>query len=228
MPDDAELAGLTWPDVAARAARTTLAVPLGSTEQHGPHLPLSTDTDLALVLARRLAAARPGVLVAPAVSYGSSGEHAAFPGTLSIGADALEVLLVELIRSADAFAGVVLVSTHGGNAVPLSRAARRLAGEGRRVLAWSPPPGDPTDTHAGHAETSALLAVRPQAVRIQCSEPGVSRPIRELMPLLQRDGVAAVSASGVLGDPSGASARAGRELLDGWAAALVEAVDQWP
>jgi creatinine amidohydrolase len=162
------------------------------------------------------------------VAYGSSGEHAAFPGTLSIGADARDLLLVELIRSADAFAGVVLVSTHGGNAVPVSRAARRLVGEGRRVLAWSPPPGDPTDSHAGHAETSALLAVTPAAVRNHAREPGVSRPLRELMPVLARDGVAAVSASGVLGDPSHASAQAGRQLLDGWAAALIDAVDRWP
>jgi creatinine amidohydrolase len=89
---------LTWPDVARYPADTVLAVPLGSTEQHGPHLPLSTDTDVAVALCRRLAAARPDVLVAPSLPYGSSGEHAGFAGTLSIGQAALEHVLVELVH----------------------------------------------------------------------------------------------------------------------------------
>ncbi|MBO0730076.1 MAG: mycofactocin biosynthesis peptidyl-dipeptidase MftE, partial [Acidimicrobiaceae bacterium] len=142
------LADLAWPDLDRCAARTVLAVPVGATEQHGPHLPLSTDTDVAVALARRLAAARPDVLVAPAVAYGSSGEHAGFAGTLSIGQEALEMLLVELVRSADAFAATLLISTHGGNAEPVTRAVAVLSSEGRKVRAWSPSaePGD--DAHA--------------------------------------------------------------------------------
>ena len=77
------LADLTWPQAARLAAEgALLAVPAGFTEQHGPHLPLSTDTYIAVALAVRLAALRPGVVVAPPVSYGSSGEHAGFAGTL--------------------------------------------------------------------------------------------------------------------------------------------------
>lgn len=98
------LGSLTWPEVAASAAGSILVVPLGSTEQHGPHLPLGADSDIAVALAGRLAAARPDMLMAPLLPYGSAGEHAAFPGTLSIGATALELVLVELVRSADAFA----------------------------------------------------------------------------------------------------------------------------
>ncbi len=95
------LADLSWPEIGQRAAAgAVLAVPVGSTEQHGPHLPLSTDTDIAVALCDRLAAARPDVLVAPPVGYGASGEHAGFPGTLSIGLGALELLLIELGRSA--------------------------------------------------------------------------------------------------------------------------------
>ena len=74
-------------------------VPLGATEQHGPHLPLGTDTTIACALAFGLAAARDDVVVAPALPYGSSGEHAGFPGTLSIGQDALRVVVLELARS---------------------------------------------------------------------------------------------------------------------------------
>ena len=159
-----DLAGLTWPDVAEVAASSLLVVPLGSTEQHGPHLPLSTDTDVAVALPARLAADRDDVVVAPAVPYGSSGEHAGFAGTLSIGAAALELVVLELVRSADAFAGVVLVSGHGGNAAPVAAAVRTLRDEGRRVLAWSPRV-EGGDAHAGRTETSLLLALSPASVR---------------------------------------------------------------
>jgi creatinine amidohydrolase len=223
-----ELADLAWPDAAAQAADTVIAVPIGSTEQHGPHLPLSTDTELAVALAGRLAARREDVVVAPAVPYGASGEHAAFPGTLSIGQSALELLLVELIRSADAFAAAVLVSTHGGNARPVARAVARLTAEGRRVRAWQPPAGDPTDAHAGHSETSLLLALRPASVRQDRIEAGTRRPLPELWPALRQAGVGAVSANGVLGDPTGASVAAGTRLLAAWTEDLLRSLAGWP
>src|SRR3954454_19076570 len=102
----------TWNTVAT----PLLAVPVGSCEQHGPHLPLDTDTRIAVHLAEALGHGRPDVVVAPAGAVGASGEHAGFPGTLSIGTAALTTVLIELIRSADHFAGVVLVNGHGGNA----------------------------------------------------------------------------------------------------------------
>ena len=158
-----ELAGLTSPEVGELAAAgALLAVPVGATEQHGPHLPLCTDTDLAVALCARLAAARPGVLVAPPLAYGGSGEHEDFPGTLSIGTEAVELLLVELCRSAArAFTRVLLVSTHGGNAEAVRRAERRLQAESRDVRAWLP--AWEGDAHAGRAETSLELALAPAA-----------------------------------------------------------------
>ena len=224
---------MTWPEVAARARGTVLAVPVGSTEQHGPHLPLSTDTDVAAAVAERLAAARADVLVAPAVSYGSSGEHAGFPGTLSIGQDALEVVLLELGRSADAFAGIVFVSAHGGNAQPVSKAVRRLEYEGRRVRSWHPRGGetDKLDAHAGYTETSVLMALNPARVREDAAEAGGAGRATtpgDLMAMLLNQGVASVSPNGVLGDPTGSSAEAGRALLDAWTSDLQAALDGWP
>ena len=222
------LADLAWPDVASRASATLLALPVGATEQHGPHLPLATDTEIAVTLAHRLARWRPDVVVAPALAYGSSGEHAGFPGTLSVGAEVVELTLVELIRSADAFAGVIIISTHGGNAQPVHRAVQRLTAEGRRVQLWWPSSGDPTDAHAGFTETSVLLATRPELVHSGRAEPGVQRPIEELLPVLREHGLAGVSPNGVLGDPTGASAPAGERVLAEWTRQLVDILAGWP
>jgi len=222
-----ELAALTWPEAGELAAAgALLAVPVAATEQHGPHLPLSTDTDLAVALCARLAAARPGVLAAPPLAYGASGEHQDFPGTLSVGTGAMELLLVELCRSATrTFSRVLLVSTHGGNAGAVRRAERRLRAESRDVLAWLP--AWEGDAHAGRAETSLELALAPDRVRPGRAEPGNTRPLAELMPGLRRSGVRAVSPNGVLGDPAGASAAEGEALLGRLLAGLLAAVDAW-
>jgi mycofactocin precursor peptide peptidase len=224
---DASAVGeLSWVEVAERAARTILAVPLGATEQHGPHLPLDVDTVIAVELARRLAGRLDRVLVAPAVAYGSSGEHAGFPGTLSIGQRATELLITELVRSADAFAGVVLVCGHGGNAAPLRRAVRTLRAEGRNVLAWLPS-GPADDTHAGRTETAAMLVLRPASVRVTKVEAGNTRPLPEIFETLRGEGVRAASSNGILGDPRGATAAEGRRVLDWWAEDLHSAVTDW-
>jgi creatinine amidohydrolase len=214
-----------WPAIASTAPACVLAVPLGSTEQHGPHLPYSTDTDIARALVDALAARRPGVVVAPALAFGASGEHADFPGTISIGSSALEHVIVELCRSADAFAGVVLVSAHGGNHEPLRNAMTSLRNEGRRVLAWSPRPVG--DAHAGRTETSLMLRIRPDAVRTADAAAGDTREIGALLPLLRRDGVRRVSPNGVLGDPTGASASEGAALFAVLAEELCTAVETW-
>jgi creatinine amidohydrolase len=221
------LADLAWPEVGRLAAAgAVLAVPLGSTEQHGPHLPLSTDTDIAVALCDRLAAARDEVLIAPAVTYGSSGEHAGFPGTLSIGQTALEMLLVELGRSAaETFAHLLLVSAHGGNAEPVTRAADLLRAESHDVCVFMPRwEGDP---HAGRPETSMQLALNPDRVQMQHAVPGDIRPLTKTWPKLRAGGLRAVSDSGILGDPTGADGVEGMALLDELAGALIRAVDAW-
>jgi mycofactocin precursor peptide peptidase len=207
------------------AGPTMLAVPLGSCEQHGPHLPLDTDTRIAVRLADRLAQERDDVIVAPPLAYGASGEHAGFAGTLSIGQEALLLVVVELVRSADAFAGVVLVNAHGGNAAALAEAVSILTAEGRRALSWAP--AIDGDAHAGRTETAALLALAPSTVRLERAEPGAVAPLAELMPALRAGGVASFAPNGVLGDPSGATPDEGRRLLDAMSDSLVAAVDRW-
>ena len=220
------LAELTSPDVTALAGGgTVLAVPLGSTEQHGPHLPLSTDTDIAIALCEQLALRRE-VVIAPPICYGSSGEHAGFAGTISIGQQALELLLVELCRSAtDTFTRILLVSGHGGNAAPVQRALATLRGEGRDVFAFFPQwAGEP---HAGRAETALQLALHPERVLSARAEAGNTTPLDQLMPLLRTGGLRAVTPNGVLGDPRGATREDGAALLTSLADDLVRAVDGW-
>jgi mycofactocin system creatininase family protein len=212
-----------WPDLGGAAL---LIIPVGATEQHGPHLPLSTDTDIAQALAGRLAAAVPGACLAPALPYGASGEHQAFPGTLSIGGDVTARVLVELGRSAtETFARVLFVCAHGGNAQPLSQAVARLCAEGRDVRAWSPRWSG--DAHAGHLETSLMLAIAPERVQLPRAEPGNGAPLAELMPVMRDGGVRAVSANGVLGDPTRASAEHGGALLAAEQERMTRMVREW-
>lgn len=224
----ARLADATWPEVDARAAAgpRTLLVPLGATEQHGPHLPLSTDSTIAAALAAAAAARTPGAFVAPVLPYGSSGEHQDFAGTLSIGAEATELVLVELGRSAcETFARLLFVNAHGGNAAPLAAAVERLRFEGRDARAWSPRWGG--DAHAGRTETSSMLALD-AAVREGPAEAGNTAPLAELIDGLRAGGVGAVSPNGVLGDPSGASAEEGRTLLAAAVDDLRAILAAWP
>ena len=220
-----ELAGARWPEV-ERGPRRLLVVPAGSLEQHGPHLPLDTDTRIAVAVARRACAGRAGVALAPAFCVGASGEHAGFPGTLSIGTGALTTCLIELGRHASLhWPALLLVNGHGGNAAGVEAAVGRLRGEGRAAHAWHAglPEGD---AHAGRFETSVMLALAPGAVRLDHARAGDTRPIGQLMPVLRERGVRAVSASGVLGDPAGASAAEGERLLARLTAGLNDAMDQ--
>ncbi|HEX3707749.1 MAG TPA: mycofactocin biosynthesis peptidyl-dipeptidase MftE [Mycobacteriales bacterium] len=225
----ARLADLSWPEVEARnrvGRATVLAVPLGATEQHGPHLPLSTDTDVAIALCEALAEARDDIVVAPAMAYGSSGEHEGFAGTLSIGQEAVELVVVELVRSAmRTFDAVLVVSAHGGNLECVSRAVTRLRDEGHDVKLFAPVAGG--DAHAGRTETSLMLALAPARVRMSAAAPGDPRPMAELLPLLKKSGVRSVSASGVLGDPYGAGAAEGEALIAKLADQLLTLVADW-
>jgi len=225
-----ELAGATWSQVDATGARKVLAIPLGSLEQHGPHLPLDTDTRIAVAVADGLAGLCEGVVVAPPVAYGASGEHADFPGTLLVSHSVLTDLLVELVRSARrSFAGVVFVNAHGGNEEALVSLESVGAAEGDDVLVWRATTPAGGDAHAGRTETSLLLAIDPGTVRLQLAEPGRTEPIAQLLPRLRAEGVRPVSSNGVLGDPTGASVEEGRSLLDGLVGDVVAAVGaHWP
>jgi mycofactocin precursor peptide peptidase len=228
------LSAAHWPDVEA-GPRRLLVVPLGSLEQHGAHLPLDTDTRIAAAVAERACAGRDGVGLGPAIGIGASGEHADFPGTLSIGHVALSTMLVELGRHASRhWPALLLVNGHGGNVGAIGDALATLRAEGREAQVWqagvrpsmvaaasasdaggdgSPGPPLVLDAHAGRVETSIMLALAPQDVRAGAAVAGETRPLTEIMDDLRTRGVRPVSPNGVLGDPAGASAAEGETLL---------------
>ena len=219
------LSHATWPELDGR--RPLVVVPLGSVEQHGRHLPLATDTVVAQTVADAAVPELDGALLAPALGYGASGEHEDFPGTISIGTVALRALLVEYGRSACRWAGrLLVVNGHGGNLEALRSAVPQLRAEGRDV-AWFPCAVPGGDAHAGRTETALVLHVQPGAVRTALAAAGETAPIGELLPRLRAEGVRAVSPDGVLGDPAGASAAEGAELLAVLAARLVAAATAW-
>ena len=200
-----------------------VVIPVGSTEQHGPHLPFDTDTLIAQAVARGVVGRMsPGsAVLAPPVAYGASGEHQDFPGTVSIGTPVLTSVLVELGRSAATWAaGIVFVNGHGGNLDAVNAAVDRLRFEGRRVT-WVPCAPADGDAHAGRAETSILLHLHPGRVLLDRVRPGRVDRLESLLPELREKGVRAVSPTGVLGDPRGASAQEGARLIEGMIAEAV-------
>jgi creatinine amidohydrolase len=206
------LADLTWPEV-QDSGRGVLVLPVGSIEQHGPHLPLSTDALVAEGVSAALAAERPGAGLAPPIVYGASGEHADFPGTMSIGEQALHDVVVELVRHVSRdWETVLVINAHGGNARALARARELCTHEGRHLAVHHVGlPG--MDAHAGRSETALMLHLEPSLVRTAHIGAGATQPVRELLPRLRAEGVRAVSPTGVLGDPRGASAQEGAQLF---------------
>ncbi|MFM7141659.1 MAG: creatininase family protein [Alphaproteobacteria bacterium] len=233
----------TWPDVAATLARgsTAAILPLGSTEQHGPHLPLGTDTRIAAELARRLAGRVPDAVVLPVLALGCAGEHMGFPGTLDLREDTLAAILRDVATSLErhGFERLFVFSAHGGNRAALDRAlpvvrasAPRLAvGRGPGAEALGPLLARSgarhgvtvaaSGRHAGELETSILLRLAPSLVRTD-----------RMLPGLMLDGDApdpfypdlrATSVDGTVGDPRGAAASRADEYLDAWVEALLDA-----
>ena len=231
------LSDATWPELEARLARGELGalLPLGATEQHGPHLPFGTDTWVAEALAERLAARVGEAIALPVLPVGCSPEHRSFPGTLSLSADSLHSVLSDLLGNLadDGFARVFIFSAHGGNCQPLDDAlpTLRAAHPGLQVGAFTDLAAlarlqhasaadmgiSPAAAghHAGEFETSILRALRPSLVRRASLESGHLDAESEAQDLFYPDLRARVP-SGTVGDPRGASARHAERYLDDW------------
>ena len=216
MVTSRQLSQIAWVDV---PSKPLILVPVGSTEQHGPHLPFDTDTVIAVSAAEGIATVLADhdieALVAPAIAYGASGEHQGFPGTMSIGHEALRVQVIELVRSLSNWAGrVIFINGHGGNVPTLASAVVQMRDEQHEVCWLACAFETTSDAHAGAAETSVMLHLAPSRVDMSRAAPGQLAPLADLMAALQSNGVRSVSESGVLGDPTAASSAHGAELME--------------
>ena len=238
---------LTSPDFAALDPATTVALlPMGAVEQHGPHLPLGTDSRICDAIVDA-ALARPGgsgtVLRLPTQRIGVSPEHASFAGTLSLEPE-LALAIVTAIGRAVAATPVrklILFNAHGGQPQILDLAAPRLRRETGLLVVratyfrFGTPPGLVPEAearyglHGGTLETSLMLAIAPELVRTQhCRHfPSHAVGLEEGCALLRVEGRTGIgwlaedlNAQGVVGDAASATAQLGRQLLDHYAAAL--------
>jgi len=231
------LAEMPWPDVAVavESGATTVILPLGATEQHGPHLPPGTDTVRAAALADLLAERLgPDALVAPALPFGCSDEHSGFPGLLGLDHETLARVVLDLARRLSGWGvrRLVLLSAHGGNgdALDLALALIRQELPGLEVrtnghLETIAPAllevarrdgvsASDLGLHAGEGETSEMLHLRPDLVRLDRAAPGYTGDMEAVLDELREGGLRSVTANGVLGDPTRAEAGRGARYLD--------------
>ncbi|ART72824.1 creatininase [Mycobacterium dioxanotrophicus] len=222
-------------DVAISEGARTAILPLGAVEQHGGHLPLSMDADHADALAVRVARHLGGALVLPTVRVGYSPHHLGFTGTLSLRASTLESVCEDYCRhlAKDGFERIVMFSGHIGNHPVMRDFEVRLAealapltvivfSDTEAILnAWRRAAeivaflGANVGGHADIAETSVMLELHPQKVRLDRLSRGYTgRVDQQLLDRAFQDGIGAVSPNGVLGDPEGASERIGAACLD--------------
>jgi creatinine amidohydrolase len=171
---------MTWTDVQEYLSKSDMVIiPIGSTEQHGPHLPLGTDSFIATDIAKMISV-RTGVMVAPVVLAGYSVYHSGFPGTLSLKPETMEQVLFEtaemLIKHG--FRRIMFLNGHGGNTIVQSKVIHRINHNTAAIALalgdYSPidgePPKDWFDQHAGVQETSVMLHLEPGLVQMERAE----------------------------------------------------------
>lgn len=239
--DEIRMERMRSPEIGRAIAdgHTTAVFAAGAVEQHGPHLPLFMDAEhgdrLAVEVARRLG----GALVAPTVRIGCSEHHMAFPGTVTLRTDTFLAVCADMCRSLSrhGFRRVCIVPTHGGNFQPLHQGLEALdAAAGpecsveaytdlmeviqawRRVAEDEAGLGGRVGGHADVAETSVMLALHPELVRVDLAVEGVipdPEPAAhaELVQRIIAEGFATVTPTGILGDARGATAGLGETMI---------------
>jgi creatinine amidohydrolase len=236
-----EAATATWVEVKQKLAAPTVAIlAVGALEQHGPHLPLATDTLMADGVARRLAE-RLDALLLPPIAYGDAWNNGGFPGTLSLSPATVRAIVEDLGRGLQAAGAraLVVVNGHFGNREPIALAARALReSAGFAVLHLDYPeleqlaaqictsaPAAPSFYHADEVETSFMLALAPATVHMDRAAPEYPSfpPTYGAEPIMLHS----FCRSGVFGDPTHASAEKGARLIDGVVEASLRLVDVW-
>jgi creatinine amidohydrolase len=238
---------MTWPDVRAALAAgyTTAVVAVGSTEQHGPHLPTMTDTRIGDAMAHRVALKLGNALLARTIPVGVSEHHLAFGATVSLKPETLKLIVRDYVDSLvrDGFERIIFLPSHGGNFGPLAQAieAAKQAHPDVEITGYTDLVGlvgclyrasaefgvseGDSGAHAGENETSLMMFLEPDLVARERFAPGYVGPLGEAeMKAVFERGMPALTENGVLGDPRQASAEKGEVYLDRLASFLVDQV----
>jgi creatinine amidohydrolase len=228
---------MNWPDIqeAIDEGYTTAVVAVGSTEQHGPHLPTKTDTLIGDMLALRFAMAWGKALQAKTIPVGCSEHHLAFPGTISLKAPTLKAIIADYTESLakQGFQTIIFLPSHGGNFTAVREAIQEQQTRfpELKIVGYTDLMGlmgclfdvsaefgitqDEAGAHAGENETSLILAFADYLVREDRFSPGYLGPLGdEEVKLIIQKGMPALSEIGVLGDPTKASADKGAVYLE--------------
>jgi creatinine amidohydrolase/Fe(II)-dependent formamide hydrolase-like protein len=228
------LGELTWVDVKEFLKKhQTAIVPVGSCEQHGPHLPLDTDAYDAFWLSLKAAEKAQCALVTPPIYYGVSLHHMDFPGTVTLNPQTLEQVAYEigLCLVKHGFEKILFENGHGGNTPALEAAAQRIKAEAEAFVAIDTVSlipdfieqfiETPYDAHAGEFETSTSLANRENAVvKERIAKPQIALPkskytkigLKEVGPKVSwAFRTKEISSTGVIGDPTKASKEKGEK-----------------
>ena len=182
---------MTWTDIKDYLTQSDMVIiPIGSTEQHGPHLPLGTDYDIALDMSKQISS-KTGVVVAPVLLIGYSVYHSGFPGTLSIRPETMEQVLFEVSESMIkyGFRRLMFFNSHGGNSIVQDNVIHRInhetgaiaiaIGDGSPIQ--KPGTSDSLDFHAGVEETSIMLYLEPDFVKKERAQ----KPILHFTPQVE-------------------------------------------
>ncbi|HZM02058.1 MAG TPA: creatininase family protein [Candidatus Saccharimonadales bacterium] len=211
----------SWPEVQRlKPSKKIVLLPLGSFEQHGFHLPLTTDSDIVTAIARRVERARPGqILCLPTLWVGHSPHHLFFPGTLSVSQLPYLQLVLELCRSIVSMGAqkIFLLNGHGGNDVPLRAVVRELKTESPKVCAvfasyWSL--ANLRIQHACEIETSIMLHLSPGRVKMSLAKKDGDVSRMSARPAFYINEFHEISKTGTVGDPTQATAKKGKLLMD--------------
>ncbi|WP_428401655.1 creatininase family protein [Methanocrinis sp.] len=224
---------MTWTQIEVGLEKSrTVILPVGATEEHGPHLPTFTDTIQALEVAKEVARRRP-IFVAPPVHYGVCRSTRGFPGTISISPQALRTLVFDLLCAFrdSGFERVLVLTGHAGgqHLAALKEAAERaVASRDLRVslvsdfdLIDSSEVETPGDGHAGEIETSRMLVIREDLVGGLPEKHFPSRPRY----LVMKD-VRHLMGNGIMGDPSKATKEKGKKFMEISVLGVLEAVEE--
>lgn len=228
---------MSWTEIKAAIdnGQTTVVAAAGSMEQHGPHLPLQTDTLLGTFLVEGIVERLPGVLRGPTIPFGVSGHHMRFSGTITLDEDCFKEVVRQYVASLakHGFKNVVIIPSHGGNFAPLGALQEETGGniEGARFIAYSDlmafvgvlnataeadgiTPAQ-AGAHAGEAETSLVLAAREELVSMDHAIEGyVGEFGDEQIRRLFAEGMTALTDNGILGDARPADRQRGFAYRD--------------